>query len=105
MARPARQWIKYDNRERHARGMVDPPNVVWRRTGGRCWYCGRAVAKRERSLDHLVPIKRGGSNEPSNIVPCCLNCNRAKDRLGVEEFRQQCGGGVFYGETLTAHPE
>ena len=98
MPRPDRLWIKYDNRSRHARGLPDPPNVVWRTTGGRCWYCGGRPPRGQRSLDHLLPLKRGGGNVTENIVPCCVACNRHKDRLTVEEYRAVCGGRVFFGE-------
>jgi 5-methylcytosine-specific restriction endonuclease McrA len=45
-----------------------------------CNYCG---AQDERMCaDHVVPLSRGGSNDESNLVACCLPCNSSKaDRL------------------------
>lgn len=43
--------------------------------GGRCFYCGSENAP---SMDHRIPIIRGGSEFPSNQVPCCKSCNSHK---------------------------
>ena len=65
----------------------------------RCLYCGRPhdPAKGRGSvvsLDHVVPLIAGGVNNYSNVVPCCVDCNRRKvdsdldvalERLGVNE--------------------
>ena len=47
--------------------------------GGRCAYCGwRAYA----ALDHVIPVSRGGTSWPANLVPSCTTCNvRKSDRL------------------------
>lgn len=50
----------------------------------RCGYCLvdlRALPKWQRTLDHILPLVRGGSNTQENIIPCCKACNsRKKDR-------------------------
>lgn len=43
--------------------------------GHRCHYCKK---KRQLTPDHIVPISKGGTTEPSNIVPACLSCNMHK---------------------------
>lgn len=52
--------------------------------GGRCAYCG---SERPLTIDHRVPLSRGGSNEIANIVPACGFCNRSKGARTEEEFR------------------
>lgn len=43
---------------------------------GRCVYCGE---KPERiTMDHVVPISKGGNHTASNVVPACGPCNSAK---------------------------
>src|SRR3990170_933860 len=42
----------------------------------RCAYCHRLVVPLEQ--DHVVPISRGGSHTPDNIVPACKPCNSSK---------------------------
>lgn len=53
----------------------------WRKQGRACWYCPRPAA----TVDHLIPLVRGGTNHEGNLVPACLSCNsRKQDRLPIE---------------------
>jgi 5-methylcytosine-specific restriction protein A len=45
---------------------------------GLCHYCGRKFEGRELTMDHIVPLARGGTSTEGNIVPCCRECNRDK---------------------------
>ncbi len=59
----------------------------WKRRLGhaRCHYCGRSTPPRELTMDHVVPIVRGGTSEKGNVVPCCKECNsRKRDLLPLE---------------------
>jgi 5-methylcytosine-specific restriction endonuclease McrA len=42
-----------------------------------CHYCG---SLERLGLDHVVPMAKGGPNEPPNIVPACRSCNARKSR-------------------------
>ena len=55
----------------------------WKRrlAKGRCHYCGRSIAPKELTMDHVVPISRGGKSSKANVVPCCKECNNAKKQL------------------------
>lgn len=55
----------------------------WKRriADGRCHYCGREVGARRLSLDHVVPLIRGGTSVRGNVVPACKDCNSAKQSL------------------------
>lgn len=49
--------------------------------GGRCAYCSTPLSKGYH-IDHVVPLSRGGSNKPDNLVATCPTCNISKrDRL------------------------
>ena len=41
----------------------------------RCAYCGK---KKKLTMDHVVPLIRGGRHDKTNIVPACVNCNAQK---------------------------
>jgi 5-methylcytosine-specific restriction endonuclease McrA len=55
----------------------------WRRrcAKGRCYYCGRATPARELTMDHIVPLVRGGRSTRGNVVPACKECNTRKKSL------------------------
>jgi 5-methylcytosine-specific restriction protein A len=48
---------------------------------GRCHYCGRSVAPQLLTMDHVVPLARGGRSTRGNLVPCCKECNNNKKYL------------------------
>lgn len=45
---------------------------------GVCHYCGNRFEPKRLTMDHVVPIARGGTSAPGNVVPACLACNREK---------------------------
>jgi 5-methylcytosine-specific restriction endonuclease McrA len=49
-----------------------------RRAAGICYYCQRHVPPAELTMDHLVPLVRGGKSTKGNLVPACKECNSKK---------------------------
>ena len=45
---------------------------------GICHYCGEKFKSSELTMDHVVPISRGGKSTKGNIVPSCKECNNKK---------------------------
>ena len=45
---------------------------------GLCHYCGLKFPHGELTMDHLVPLSRGGRSTKENLVPCCKDCNTRK---------------------------
>ncbi len=62
----------------------------WKRrlAKGVCGYCGQPTPPRELTMDHIVPIARGGQSTRGNVVPCCKECNNAKKQLLPMEWDQ-----------------
>ena len=59
-----------------------------KRGSGICHHCGRKFPPGELTMDHLVPIIRGGKSSKGNLVPSCKVCNAArKYRLPFEQGR------------------
>jgi 5-methylcytosine-specific restriction endonuclease McrA len=54
---------------------------------GKCYYCGVKVGKKYHA-DHAIPLSRGGSNGPENIVVACPSCNQAKNNKLPHEWPQ-----------------
>ena len=48
---------------------------------GICHYCGAKFPAIELTMDHVVPIVRGGKSSRGNIVPACKECNNRKKYL------------------------
>lgn len=45
---------------------------------GVCYYCGKKCESDKLTMDHIVPIARGGKSTKGNTVVCCFECNQEK---------------------------
>ena len=52
---------------------------------GICHYCGKKFPRAELTLDHIVPVARGGRSTRGNLVVCCRKCNQSKGMLTPAE--------------------
>lgn len=50
-----------------------------------CVYCG----EKAETLDHIIPLSRGGYHIKENLVPCCLSCNRDKANKTLAEWKSK----------------
>ena len=53
---------------------------------GVCHYCGRQVGAANLTMDHVIPVARGGKYTRGNCVPCCKECNNKKRYLTPGEM-------------------
>ncbi len=62
----------------------------WRKkcAAGICSYCGTKVIPAELTMDHVIPLSRGGTSERFNIVPACKECNNKKKYLLPAEWKE-----------------
>jgi len=67
---------------------------IYLRDGNRCQYCGHRFSSSELSLDHVIPLSRGGSSSWENVVCACLACNVKKGNRTPHEVSMR----------LIAHP-
>lgn len=51
---------------------------VLRRDGHTCRYCGRASPEVTLTVDHVVPVALGGTDDPNNLAAACRDCNAGK---------------------------
>jgi 5-methylcytosine-specific restriction enzyme A len=68
----------------------------WRthRATGVCAYCQGTFAPDELTMDHVVPLARGGRSIKGNVVPCCQACNATKTywtptEILLQQLREQ----------------
>jgi 5-methylcytosine-specific restriction endonuclease McrA len=55
---------------------------VLKRDHRRCFYCGDPAT----TVDHLRPVSRGGTDDKSNLVAACSDCNGSKGDRTPAEF-------------------
>jgi 5-methylcytosine-specific restriction protein A len=62
----------------------------WKRrlADGVCYYCRRRVGASALTMDHIVPLGRGGSSVRGNVVPSCKECNTRKKSLLPVEWQE-----------------
>ena len=59
---------------------------VYKRDELTCQFCQRQFSFGELTIDHLVPLDRGGLDEITNYVTCCQPCNQRKSNLPLKDF-------------------
>ncbi len=89
------------SKQRHGVRVRDVPGIArasrrsllaaWQQQGRRCIYCGTAAAD---TIDHVVPLSRGGTNFEGNLAPACRACNASKCDMLIVEWRSGRGPGA-----------
>lgn len=59
-----------------------------RRHRGGCAYCGSLD---QPTMDHIIPLSRGGRHTVGNVLPACLPCNVSKHNRLLAEWRMHRG--------------
>ena len=72
----------------------------WKRkcAEGMCYYCGSEIPPRELTMDHIVPIIRGGKSAKNNVVTACKECNNKKKHslpIEWEEYLKRIKNGMI----------
>ena len=58
---------------------------IYTQQKGLCWWCSKFVGL-SFEIDHRVPLTKGGTNDPGNIVVSCHECNKGKKDKNAWEF-------------------
>lgn len=64
------------------RSVLSP--IVFRRDQYRCVYCG---SEQDLTVDHILPLSRGGNNQLDNLATACRCCNSSKNNKTPEEWQ------------------
>lgn len=64
---------------------------------GKCYHCEEKFKSIELTMDHLIPIARGGKSDKKNCVPSCKDCNTKKGsktraEMAMDELKKQDQG-------------
>lgn len=55
-----------------------------------CPYCFKEMGKHDKTLDHIVPVARGGKHSLSNVTVCCKECNTKKSAKDFDAWLEEC---------------
>ena len=71
--------------------------ATMRDCGRRCVYCATPLTPESATLDHVLPLSRGGTHAPGNLVIACHDCNQLKgDALPLEFFARNPHAGANF---------
>lgn len=78
--------MDYDKRQTHiktekARARELRKSHWWKnkiQDAAKCHYCSLSLQPEETTMDHVVPLSRGGKSTKGNIVISCKTCNTEK---------------------------
>jgi hypothetical protein len=59
---------------------------VFERDGFTCRYCGKTPPDVRLSVDHIDPVSKGGTNDESNLITSCAECNGGKGSRKLGEL-------------------
>ncbi len=90
--RMTEEWFEIDADPAHVAREREKARALrktawWRRRvqRGVCAFCGKSVPPRELTMDHLVPVARGGRSVKGNVVASCKECNNRKKLMTPAE--------------------
>ncbi|MBN2144154.1 MAG: HNH endonuclease [Candidatus Aureabacteria bacterium] len=88
-----KNWISINKDEKHIKKEREKARVLrqsrwWKQKlmEGVCYYCGKQFSPSELTMDHRLPLARGGKSTQGNCVPCCKECNKTKKCLTPAEL-------------------
>lgn len=59
---------------------------VFLRDDHTCQYCMQKFADKKLTIDHVVPLSKGGSHDWTNVVTACSSCNNKKGDKSLEKM-------------------
>ena len=59
-----------------------------KQSSNNCYYCGCKLNNNQKTIDHKLPMSRGGKTIKDNLVVSCIDCNQDKDSMTEDEFNK-----------------
>jgi 5-methylcytosine-specific restriction endonuclease McrA len=85
-------WRNRNAKKQQAEGVHTTQDIQrqYERQHGKCYWCNKPVGKTYH-VDHVIPLDRGGSNGPDNLVIACAWCNESKNNRLPHEWHGNGG--------------
>ena len=58
------------------------------RDGLNCYLCGKLLTEKQATIDHVIPLSKGGFHCPNNARIACLKCNQSKTNKTLIEYQE-----------------
>jgi 5-methylcytosine-specific restriction endonuclease McrA len=62
---------------------------IHEKCGYKCYYCG---VTENLTIEHVIPLSRGGKDDYTNLVSACESCNKSKGGRTIDEWKNNTGG-------------
>lgn len=79
--RKKRNAVRYRNRKERKHNLHSSQR-------SECFYCWRVTPLEDFTVDHVIPVAKGGLKSKENEVGACRECNEFKSDMSKEEFEQ-----------------
>lgn len=80
---------KLKEKQKRRKYTVEERKIIYDKSNGHCQLCGRKIPFDSMTLDHVIPLSKGGKDTMENIQPTCSVCNRIKTDILPMEFMEK----------------
>lgn len=67
----------------------DTRKLIYNRAGCRCELCGRKLLFEDATIDHVIPLSKGGIDDVENLACVCYEDNQFKNNILPEDFLER----------------
>ena len=66
-----------------------------------CYKCKEKKISEELEIDHIIPVSEGGTSNPSNLMPICIECHKEKTMKEWGDYNSEKNNGLSTKEKLS----
>lgn len=74
----------------------DVKKLLYIKADGRCELCGKKILLEDISIDHRIPLSKGGEDDVSNLACTCDTCNKMKGCILPEDLLDRTSAILTY---------
>ena len=75
---------------------MEERSAVYSKSEGHCAICGEFISYMDFTVDHIIPLAKGGSNDISNLQCACGVCNRIKQDILPQDLMEKLTQIMLY---------
>lgn len=84
--------------KKHKRTKIntDKRKSTYKKSKGYCCLCGKFIDYEDFTIDHIIPVAKGGTNNIDNLQCACKVCNKIKTDVLPDEFTDKITEMIIY---------